>query len=151
MKTIVHYQTTDVTQKWNLHAWTSTGKEAWDLAGTLNGDFVDFQLPEGIDDLRRLKFKFRSTKPDKDDWEWEPDDFVQHIRLANPSEIWAFPSTGRLMYDRDPFPSGGAFNAGDVLTFHVITLEQFQNGQIFVWDPYSKTYPPTQIRVPKVP
>jgi len=141
MKTIVRYQTADTTKTWNLHAWIETGGKVWDLVGKINGDFVDFELPEdGIGDLRRLQFKFRATRADGG-VEWEKEDYVRHIRLENAREIWCFPFSGRLVYDNNPFPPINIFNAGDVLTFQVITQKRFTGGKLYAWNPYDQQSP----------
>src|SRR5271157_6571983 len=133
MNTVVHYQAADRSKTWNLHAWSDI--RVWDLQGQMSGNSIDFQLPEEIGDLRRVRFKLRSAD-DKGTY-WEDDLFTRNIRLVNAAEIWCFPASPRLLYTQ-PFPPGVSYGAGDTLRIRVITRSRFKGGSIYVWNPYDQ-------------
>ena len=136
MGIVVHHQPPDDSVSWRMYvtqaAWD--GNNVWDTPGTPNVNVVDFQLPDAPDP-RKLQFKFYSTAPGTGQSTWEPDDFIRRLFLTSPTEVRTFESSARIIY-QDPFPAGGVFNAGDVLTFQVITQTAFRGGQIYVWNPY---------------
>jgi 1,4-alpha-glucan branching enzyme len=133
MSTIVHYQVADGGKTWTLHAWSDEG--AWDRPGQVVGNYIDFELPVEIGDLRKVHFKLRSAD-DKGTY-WEDDRFIRNIRLASAAEIWCFPDSPRLIYEQ-PSPPGAGFAAGDTLTLRVITRSRFEGGAIYVWNPYDR-------------
>ena len=52
------------------------------VAGTLNGDVIDFELPDAPDP-RGLQVKFHSTV-------WEADIFTRRLFQLSPAEVWCF-------------------------------------------------------------
>jgi hypothetical protein len=140
MGIIVHHRPANNAFVWNVHVWEAAwdGNNVWDTKGTSNGQLVDFQLPNAPDP-RKLQFKYHSTSPGQDNW--EADTFTRRLFLTSPTEIWTFEASPRILYE-NPDPAGVVFNAGDVLTFQVITLNAFSGGQLYVWDPYDATVEP---------
>ena len=78
---------------------------------------------------------YRSTSTLSSQTIWAPDNFTRQLVQAAPTEIWTFPQTARILY-REPAPKGVQFSAGDVLTFNVISQQEYRGGQIYVWNPY---------------
>ena len=140
MGIIVHHCPTNNSVPCNIHIWQAAwdGNIVLDRKGTAQGNVVDFELPDSPDP-RKLQFKFYYTSSASDQT-WEPDDYIRRLFLISPAEVWTFDSSPRILY-RDPFPAGVAFNAGDVLTFQVITQSAFRGGQIYVWSPYDPGVP----------
>src|SRR5580704_4244332 len=136
MSRVVHYQPLNSGSLWNLHAWQLAwdGNDVWDSAGTVAGSLVNFQFPD-VPNPRKLNFKFRSLVIATGGTAWEPDDFIRQIVDPEAVEIWTFPATPRILY-RDPNPPGIMFQAGDALTFSVVTQSRFRGGSIYAWNPY---------------
>src|SRR5262249_38069578 len=141
MNITVHHQPLDTGLAWTLRAWQLAwnGNTVWDANGISKGELVDFQFPD-VSDPRQLSFKYRSTSASSSQTTWEPDDFVRQVVQAMTAEIWTFAYSPRILYE-DPAPPGIVFNVGDVLTFKVITQNQFRGGQIYAWNPYDPTNP----------
>jgi 1,4-alpha-glucan branching enzyme len=141
MSLVVHYQPLGPGLLWNLHAWQLAwnGNAVWDPAGTVAGIVVDFPFPD-VPDPRKLNFKFRSLAVASGATTWEPDDFIRQIVDPAAIDIWTFPATRRILY-REPNPAGMTFQAGDTLTFQVITQSRFRGGSLYTWNPYG---PPSQ-------
>jgi 1,4-alpha-glucan branching enzyme len=142
MAITVHHKPADKTALWNIYitepAWD--GNNVWDTQGTATAAGVDFQLPV-VPDPRQLQFKYHSTAPSTGQVTWEPDDFIRRLFLPSPAEIWTFEASPRILY-QNPNPAGVTFNAGDVLTFQVITQQAFRGGQIYALSPYDSTVQP---------
>ena len=138
MAIVVHHKPAISATAWNMHVWQAAwdGNLEWDRQGAANGDIIDFQFPD-VPDPRRLQFLFEATAPTT---VWEPDDFTRQLFLTTPAEVWTFDSSTRVIYE-NPFPPGVVFNAGDVLTFKVITQNAFAGGQLYVWTAYDTSVP----------
>lgn len=137
----VHHKPTNSALLWRMHVWQAAwdGNNIWDTKAIPNRDLMDFQLPDAPDP-RKLQFKFYSTQPSAGRDTWEPDDLIRRPFLVSPTEMWTFDSSPRIL-DRNPFPSGTIFHAGDVLTVHAITRKAFRGGQLYVWNPYDSGSP----------
>jgi 1,4-alpha-glucan branching enzyme len=138
---IVHHQPLVSGSVWNLHAWQLAwnGNSVWDPRGVGNAALVDFNFP-AVPDPRTLQFKYRATSATSGISTWEPDDFVRQVVNITSADIWTFPQSARIL-SQFPSPPGVVFQAGDVLTFKVITKQQFAGGQIYAWNPYDPTNP----------
>ena len=141
MNITVHHQPLDTSLVWVLRAWQLAwdGNSTWDLPGTVQQKLVNFQFPD-VADPRQLSFRYRSTSAASGQTSWEPDDFIRQFVQATTAEVWTFAYSARILY-QEPAPHGVSFNAGDVLTFNVITRQRFRGGQIDVWNPYDPTNP----------
>jgi 1,4-alpha-glucan branching enzyme len=141
MGIVVHHVPVNQAILWSMHVWQAAwdGNNVWDTQGTSGSGVVDFQLPASPDP-RKLQFKFHSTTPATGLDVWEPDDFIRRLFLISPAEVWTFDYSARVLY-QEPNPAGAVFNAGDVLTFQVITQSAFRGGQIYVWNPYDSSSP----------
>src|ERR1019366_9299178 len=138
---IVHHQPLPNGDVWNLHAWKLVwdGNCIWDPTGRDNAGLVDFQFPV-VSDPRSLRFKYRATAATTGISTWEPDDFVRQVVQPTATEIWTFVQSARII-GQPPPPPGALIKVGDVLTFQVITKQQFAGGQIYAWNPYDPTNP----------
>jgi len=138
---IVHHQPLAGGSIWNLHAWqlSWSGNSVWDPRGVGNAALVDFKFP-AVPDPRALQFIYRATSATSGISTWEPDDFVRQVVNVTPTDIWTFAQTARIL-SQPPSPPGVVFQPGDVLTFNVITKQQFAGGQIYAWNPYDPTNP----------
>jgi 1,4-alpha-glucan branching enzyme len=138
---IVHHQPLGSGSVWNLHAWQLAwdGNSVWDRKGVPNAGLLDFNFP-ALPDPRTVQFKYRATSSSSGASTWEPDDFIRQLVNGNSSAIWTFAQSARILYQQ-PSPPGVAFQPGDVLTFNVITKQQFSGGQIYTWNPYDPTNP----------
>jgi 1,4-alpha-glucan branching enzyme len=138
---IVHHQPLPNGDVWNLHAWKLAwdGNSIWDPTGRDNAGLVDFQFPV-VSDPRSLRFKYRATAATTGISTWEPDDFVRQVVQPTATEIWTFVQSARII-GQPPPPPGALIKVGDVLTFQVITKQQFAGGQIYAWNPYDPTNP----------
>lgn len=139
MAILVHHEPALSATQWNMHVWQTAwdGNNEWDRPGTANGAVIDFQFPD-VADPRPLQFLFEATAPAT---VWEPSDFIRRLSQIAPVEVWTFDSSTRVLY-QNPYPAGVVFNAGDVLTFQVITQHAFAGGQLYAWTPYSSTVQP---------
>ena len=142
MGIIVHHQPINPNLSWRMHVWQAAwdGNIVLDSAGTPAGNTIDFQLPD-VPDPRKLQFKFHATDSSGQDI-WEDDSFVRRLFLISPPEVWTFEQSPRTLY-ADPIPPGLSFNAGDALTFHVITQSRFRGGKLYAWNPYAPGVPHT--------
>jgi hypothetical protein len=142
MPITVHHKPANSAILWNLHVWQAAwdGNNVWDTKGTPGAAVIDFQLP-AVADTRLLQFKFYSTTPANGQTSWESDAFVRRLFLTTPVEVWTFEASPRVIY-QNPVPPGAVFNAGDILTFQVITQNAFRGGQIYVWSPYDSSVNP---------
>jgi len=140
MGIIVHHQPVNPAALWNLHVWQAAwdGNLVADQAGTRKGNLVDFGLPD-VPDPRKLAFQYQSTVAATGAGTWEADDFARRLYQAA-DEIWTFEASPRVLY-QDPYPTGISFQAGDVLTVHVITQSMFRGGEIYAWNPYDADLP----------
>ena len=133
MTVIVHFFPASQSLTYKLHLWDKHGPV--DVVGVVAGDHLDFTLPI-TGDARDWQFKFRSTDPTTNKETWEGDDFTRRFRVAAPTEVWVFESSGRLLY-QNPFPPGVTFSAGQVVTIDLITANRYVGGKLYVWDPYN--------------
>lgn len=142
MSLIVHHQPANSGLAWALHAWRLAwdGNAVWDKPGSVSGARIDFEFP-AIADVRLASFKYRSLSVADNAIAWEADDFIRQIVQLGAAEVWTFPSSARVLY-QEPNPAGTTFQAGDVLTFHVITQNRFNGGNLYVWDPYDASHQP---------
>ena len=138
MGIIVHHSPSNAAVTYKLHVWNASST-AWDPAGTVSGNFVDFELPE-VDDPRTLQFQFHTVDPTTALDVWEANDFQRHIRLTGITEIWTFDFSARVLYE-NPWPAGVSFSAASVLTFNLITQARFAGGRMYAWNPYDPTGP----------
>jgi 1,4-alpha-glucan branching enzyme len=129
---IVHHAPSDSTKVYKLYAWL--GSTNWTVAGTSANGGIDFTLPD-VDEVRQLQFKYFLTDS-TGAVTWESDNFNRLIWQANPSELWSFDFSGRLIYS-PPFPTGVSFAGGDVVTMNLVTQSRFNGGSLYVWDPYN--------------
>jgi 1,4-alpha-glucan branching enzyme len=138
---IVHHQPLGGGSVWNLHAWQLAwdGNSVWDPRGVGNAGLVDFTFP-AVPDPRTLQFKYRATSITSGVSTWEPDDFVRQVVNITSTDIWTFAQSPRIL-SRPPSPPGVVFQPGNLLTFKVITKQQFAGGQIYAWNPYDPTSP----------
>ncbi len=143
MGIVVHYRPVDASLVWNMRVWQAAwdGNNVWDSTGTGAAGVVDFELPD-VPDPRKLQFKFHSTVPATGQVNWEADSFVRRLIYPTASEVWAFDSSPRLLY-QDPAPAGTVFLTGDVLTVQVLTQSAFRGGQVYCWNPYDPSAPST--------
>lgn len=137
---IVHHQPLGSGFVWNLHAWQLAwdGNSVWDPRGNLNAGFVDVTFPD-VSDPRSVQFKYRATSASGVST-WEPDDFIRQVVDITVTDVWTFAQSPRIVIE-PPSPPGITFRAGDLLTFHVITQQQFAGGRIYAWNPYDPTNP----------
>jgi 1,4-alpha-glucan branching enzyme len=139
----VHHQPLGLGSRsiWNLHAWQRAwdGNSVWDPTGVGNAGLVDFKFP-AVPDPRTLQFKYRATSATSGVSTWEPDDFVRQVVNITSTDLWTFAQSARIL-SQPPSPPDVLFRAGDVLTFKVITKQQFAGGQIYAWNPYDPTNP----------
>jgi 1,4-alpha-glucan branching enzyme len=138
---IVHHQPLGAGSIWNLHAWQLAwdGNSVWDPRGVGNAGLMDFKFP-AVPDPRTLQFKYRATSATSGVSTWEPDDFVRQVVNITATDIWTFAQSARIL-SQPPSPPGVVFQAGDALTFKVVTKQQFAGGQIYAWNPYDPTNP----------
>lgn len=143
MGIVVHHTPANSAATWSMYVWQSSwdGNKTQDGPGTPVGATVDFELPD-VPDPRKLQFKFHWTMPATQLNGWEPDDFIRRIYLVAPNEAWTFEASPRVLY-QNPYPPAAVFNAGDVLTFQVITQSAFRGGRLYVWNPYNTSDQPT--------
>ena len=133
MAVIVHFFPARQSLTYKLHLWD--GNAPVDLDGMVSGECIDFTLPI-TGDARDWQFKFRSADAATSKVSWEGDEFTRRFRVAAPTEVWAFESSGRLLYT-NPFPPGATFNRGHVVTIDLITANRYAGGRLYVWDPYN--------------
>jgi hypothetical protein len=133
MSVTVYHKPFDANRVWSIHVWDAAHVYP-DTHGTMNGDFVEFQLPE-VADPSALEFMYYAKPRNQTLARWERKDFH---RVAPPgaSQIWTFESTPRVV-TYNPFPVGVSYKAGDVVTVHAITQSTFSGGLIFAWNAYS--------------
>ncbi len=137
----VHHRPKQSGAVWSLHAWQLAwdGNAVWDIAGSPNGNHVDFDFPD-VPDVRKLQFKYRATVPATNATTWEPEDFVRQLTQTGVSEVWTFEDSPRILY-REPSPPGVIFSAGDELTVKIITKQEFRGGRLYAWNPYDPANP----------
>jgi 1,4-alpha-glucan branching enzyme len=138
MAIVVHHSPANKAATWSLRAWQADwdGTKVQDGPGVVAGATIDFELPY-VPDPRTLQFKFHWTIPAvQNNQGSEPDDFIRRLYMVAPAEVWTFEASPRVLY-QDPSPAGVVFNAGDILTFQVITQNAFGGGQLYVWNPYN--------------
>ncbi|MDB5348524.1 MAG: 1,4-alpha-glucan branching protein [Schlesneria sp.] len=132
MTIVAHFFPPNQTLTYKCHLWRDHA--VVDLDGVVTGDHIDFTLPI-TGDARDWQFKFRSTDPATSKETWEGDEFTRRIRVAAPTELWAFESSGRLLY-KNPLPPGVTVSAGQIVTIDLITANRYVGGKLYVWDPY---------------
>jgi hypothetical protein len=126
---IVHHQPLGSGSVWNLHAWQLAwnGNSVWDPRGVSNAGLVEFQFP-AVPEPRALQFKYRATSVTSGVSTWEPDDFIRQVVNITVTDVWTFAQSARIL-SQPSSPPGVVFEAGDVLTFKVITKQQFAGGR----------------------
>ncbi len=127
----VHHSPIDLKSAWSLYSWDASGYR--DARGFAAAPYLNYELPS-IEDARTLQFKYHTLDANNGPV-WEPDAYNRRSRVAQPAQMWTFEQSARVLYE-DPFPAGVAFNAGDKITVHLVTQQQFKGGRLHAWNPY---------------
>jgi 1,4-alpha-glucan branching enzyme len=126
MQLLIHHQPADPHDSVFIHAWEPAGK-VWDFEGEKapNGHFR-FQFPSvNLSDLRDFHFKYRFP-----DGTWEPDDYERQLPTTDSTEVWTFDYTPRCLTQ-----APGTSDDLTQITVHVISLNKYASGQLFLWQP----------------
>jgi 1,4-alpha-glucan branching enzyme len=126
MQLLIHYQPAHPRDSVFIHAWEPAGK-VWDFEGEkdTSGHFR-FRVPGvNLPDLRDFHFKYRFPNGT-----WEPDDYHRQLPTTASQAVWTFDYTPRCLTQ-----APGTNDDLTQITVHVISLNKYASGQLFLWQP----------------